>query len=60
MFIFDSYKYESSNTGDGKMYGQTRTEVRTGKIYGFARSNFMAYGVTERQTLMTRVIIDTF
>ena len=28
-------KYESKHTGDGQTDGQTRTEVRTGKIYEF-------------------------
>ena len=27
------YIYQSNHTGDRKMDGQTRTEVRTGKIY---------------------------
>ena len=39
-------KYESNNTGDGQTDGQTRTEVRTGKIYEFVRSNVMTPGVT--------------
>ena len=32
-------KYEISHTGGGQTDGQTRTEVRTGKIYRFVRSN---------------------
>ena len=31
------YKYESNHTSDGQTNGQTRTEVRTGKIYEFVR-----------------------
>ena len=53
-------KYESNHTGDGQMDSQTRIEVRTGKIYEFVRSNIVTHGDTERRTLMTRVIIDTF
>ena len=53
-------KYESNNTGDVQTDGQTRTEVCTGKIYKFVRSNVVTCGLTERRTLMTRVIIDTF
>ena len=48
-------KYESNHTCDGQTDGQTRTEVRMGKIYEFLRSNIMTTGVTERRTLMTRV-----
>ena len=48
-------KYESNHTGDGQTDGQTRTEVRMGKIYEFVQSNVMTCGVTERQTLMTQV-----
>ena len=46
-------KYESNHTGDVQTDGQTRTEVRTGKIYEFVRSNVMTPGVTKRRTLMT-------
>ena len=38
-------KYESNHTGDGQTNGQTRTEVRTGKIYEFVRLNVMTPGV---------------
>ena len=48
-------KYESNHTYDGQTDGKKRTEVRTGKIYEFVRSNVMTPGVTERWTLMTRV-----
>ena len=48
-------KYESNHTGDGKADGQKRTEVRTGNIYEFLRSNVVTRGVTERQTLITQV-----
>ena len=48
-------KYESNHTSDGQTDGQPRTEVRTGKIYEFVRSNVVTRGVTERQTIMTRV-----
>ena len=53
-------KYESNHTGDGQTDSQKRTEVRTGKIYEFVRSNVMTYGVTEHQTLTARIIIDRF
>ena len=45
-------KYESNNTGDGQTDRQKRTEVCTGKIYEFLRSNDMTPGVTEHWTLM--------
>ena len=48
-------KYQSNRTGDGQMDGQTRTEVRTGKIYELIRSNVMTPGIKERRALMTRV-----
>ena len=48
-------KYKSNHTGDGQTDGQTRTEVRTGKIYKFVRLNVMTRGVTERRILLTRV-----
>ena len=48
-------KYESNHTSDGQTDGQPRTEVRTVKTYEFVRSNVVTRGVTERQTLMTRV-----
>ena len=38
-------KYESNHTGDGKTNRQTRTEVRTEKMYEFVQSNFMTPGV---------------
>ena len=47
--------YEIIHTGDGQTDKKTRTEVRMGKIYEFVRSNVMTLGVTEGQTLMTRV-----
>ena len=53
VYIVD--KYESNHIGDGQTEGQTRTDVRTGKIYEFLQSNVMTPGVTERRTLMTRV-----
>ena len=56
----DINKYESNHTGDGQTDGQTITEVRTGKINEFVRSNVGSRGVTERLIFMTRVIIDTF
>ena len=34
-------KYQSNHTGDGQTDGETRTEVRTGKIYEFVRSTIM-------------------
>ena len=34
-------KYQSNHTGDGQTDGETRTEVRTGKIYEFVRSIIM-------------------
>ena len=40
-------KYESNNTGDVQTDGQTRTEVCTGKIYKFVRSNDVNRGSTE-------------
>ena len=48
-------KYESNHKGDEQKVGQKITEVRTGDIYEFIRSNVMTPGVTERRTLMTRV-----
>ena len=48
-------KYDSNHTGDGQKDGQRRTDVRTGKIYEFIRSNVMTPGVTERRSLMTQV-----
>ena len=48
-------KYDSNHIGDGQTDGQTRMEVRTGKIYKFVRPNVVTRGVKERQTLMTRV-----
>ena len=48
-------KYESNNTCDGQTDRQTRTEVRTGKIYEFVQSNIMTPGVTKRWTLLTQV-----
>ena len=53
-------KYNSNHTGDGQTDRQTRTEVRMEKIYKFVRLNVMTRGVTERWTLIQRVIIDTF
>ena len=53
-------KYEISHTGDGQTDRQTRTYVRRGKIYEFVQSNAVTHAVTERRTLMTKVIIDTF
>ena len=53
-------KYESNNTGDGQTDGPTIMQVNTGNIYKFIRSNIVTRGVTERQTLMTQFIIDTF
>ena len=52
-------KYKSNHTGYGQTYGQTRTEVFTGKIYKFTRLNVLTHGVMERRTFMTRAIIDT-
>ena len=43
-----------------KRTGQTRTEVLTGKIYEFVRSNVVTRGLMERRTLISGVIIDTF
>ena len=60
LFIRTVNKYESNHTGDGQTNGQTRTEVRTGKIFEFVRKNVEIRGITERRTLMTQVIIDTF
>ena len=48
-------KYESNHIGDGKMYGKTRTEVRTGKIYEFLQLTVMNPGVTVRWELLTWV-----
>ena len=48
-------KYESNHTGHGKTDGQKITEVRTGNIYEFVRSNIMTPGVMKRWTSMTRV-----
>ena len=42
-------------TGDGQTEGQTRTELRTGEINVFVRSNDMTPGVKELRTIMTRV-----
>ena len=53
-------KYESNHTGDGQTDEQTRTEVRTGKVYKFVRSNVVTRGVKKRRTIMTLVIINTF
>ena len=53
-------KYESNHTDDGQTNGRTRTEIRTENIYKFVRSNVVTHGVTEHQTIMTWVIIDTF
>ena len=53
-------KYESNHKGDGQTDERTRTEVRTGKIYEFVRSNFVTCGIIEHWILSTRVIIDTF
>ena len=53
-------KYESNHTGDRQTDGQTITKIRTGKIYKSVRSNVITHGVTERRTLMTQVITDTF
>ena len=53
-------KVEINRTGDGQMDEQTRMEVRTVNIYEFVQSNFVTRGITERRTLMTRVIVDTF
>ena len=33
VLISPLYKYESNYTGDGQTDGQTKMEVRTGKIY---------------------------
>ena len=52
-------KYGSNNSGDGKKDGPTITEVSTGNIYELIRSNIVTRGVTEFQTFMTRVIIET-
>ena len=48
-------KCESNHTGYGQTDAQTITEVSTGKIYEFVRSNVTTPGFTERRTLMTRV-----
>ena len=48
-------KYEINYTSNLQTNGQTRTEVRTGKIYEFVRSNGITPGVTERRKLMTQV-----
>ena len=53
-------KYEINHTGNGKTDGQKRTEVRTGNIYESVQSNVVNCGVTERHTLITQVIINTF
>ena len=42
------------------MRGANKNGGTYGKIYEFLRSNVMTRGVTERRTLMTRVVIDTF
>ena len=59
-FILTVNKYESNHTGDGKTDGRTRTEVHTGKIHEFVRSNVVTRGLMERRTLISGVIIDTF
>ena len=51
-------KYESNHTGDGQMDRKTRTEVRTGKIYKFVRSNVITPGVMERLILMTQLSLN--
>ena len=48
-------KYEIYYTDDGQTDGKTRTEVQTGEIYEFVRSNVVTCGVAKRQTLMTQV-----
>ena len=48
-------KYESNHTGDIQTDGQTRTEVCTGKLHEFLKSNAVTSGITERRILMTRV-----
>ena len=53
-------KYEINHTSNGKTDGQKRTEVRTGNIYEYVQSNVVTCGVTERHTLITQVIINTF
>ena len=53
-------KYKSNHICGGKTDGKTRTEVHLGNIYKFVQYNVVTYGVTERWTLMTQVVIDTF
>ena len=53
-------KNESNYTGCGQKDRQTRTEILTRKIYEFVKLNAVTRGVTERQILMARVIINTF
>ena len=42
-------KYVINHTGDGQADRQTITEVCTGNIYEFVRSNVMTPGVTEHR-----------
>ena len=48
-------KYEINHTIDGQTDERKITEVRTGNIYEFVRSNVVTHGVTERWTLITRM-----